>query len=115
MKKQAAKQRAKASVRRKKQTTPAATTVRRKATKAQTTVATEPALPAAEVSDKQSKKDTVINLLQREQGATLAELMTATEWQAHSIRGFISGTVRKKLGLTVERQGATYRVVAGPA
>lgn len=33
---------------------------------------------------------------------TLAELMTAAGWQAHSVRGFISGTLRKKLGLAIE-------------
>ena len=48
-----------------------------------------------------SKKDTVIALLQRANGGTLAELMTATGWQAHSVRGFISGTLRKKLLLAV--------------
>src|SRR5438309_2123385 len=54
---------------------------------------------------KESKKDIVLRLLQRENGATLAELMAATGWQAHSVRGFISGTLRKKLGLTIERHG----------
>ena len=53
-------------------------------------------------SDKQpTKKDAVLALLRREQGATLAELMTTTGWQAHSVRGFISGTLRKKLGFAV--------------
>src|SRR5690349_5449051 len=63
------------------------------------------------------KKDVVLTLLQPDHGATLAELMTATGWQAHSVRGFISGTLRTKLGLTVERvkrnDGTTaYHVVA---
>jgi hypothetical protein len=34
-------------------------------------------------------------------GATLRELMQASGWQAHSIRGFISGTLKKKMGLRV--------------
>jgi len=61
-----------------------------------------------------SKKAVVISLLRREGGATLADLMHATGWQAHSVRGFISGTLRKKLGLTVEhidgKVGPAYRV-----
>ena len=49
-----------------------------------------------------SKTAQVIELLKRPGGATLQELMGATEWQPHSIRGFISGTLSKKLGLAVE-------------
>ena len=49
-----------------------------------------------------SKTETVLNLIRRAKGATLNEIMEATGWQAHSVRGFISGTVGKKLGLTVE-------------
>jgi len=52
---------------------------------------------------KLTKKDTILNLLQRDEGATLEELMSATGWQAHSIRGFISGSLRKAIGLTVKR------------
>jgi Protein of unknown function (DUF3489) len=49
-----------------------------------------------------SKKAAVLELLRRPDGATLEEIMTATSWQAHTVRGFISGTLGKKLGLAVE-------------
>jgi hypothetical protein len=48
-----------------------------------------------------SKKADIIALLQRPKGATLAELMEASGWQAHSVRGLISGTLGKKEGLKV--------------
>jgi hypothetical protein len=49
-----------------------------------------------------SKSSQVIGLLKRAKGATLAELMETTGWQAHSVRGFISASVGKRMGLTVE-------------
>jgi hypothetical protein len=49
-----------------------------------------------------SKKAEVLALLRREGGATLRDLMIATGWQAHSLRGFLSGALRKKMRLTVE-------------
>ena len=49
-----------------------------------------------------SKKAEVLGLLQRKGGATLAQLMKATGWQAHSVRGFISGALGKKMGLQVD-------------
>jgi len=44
----------------------------------------------------------VIELLRREEGITAAEIAKLTDWQPHTIRGFISGTVSKKMKLVVE-------------
>ena len=58
---------------------------------------TKPAATAREGS----KKAEVIVLLRRKGGATLTETMKKTKWQAHSVRGFISGALGKKMGLNV--------------
>ncbi len=49
-----------------------------------------------------SKGAQILALIRRSKGATLSELAKLTGWQNHSIRGFLSGTVGKKMGLTVE-------------
>jgi hypothetical protein len=48
-----------------------------------------------------SKTATILEMLKRPGGASAKELLKATGWQPHSLRGFLSGTVSKKLGLTV--------------
>ena len=48
-----------------------------------------------------SKTAQILGLLKRPGGATMKELMKATNWQPHSVRGCLSGTVGKKMGLTV--------------
>ena len=48
-----------------------------------------------------SKTATILELLKRPEGATAKDLLKATNWQPHSLRGFLSGTVGKKMGLTV--------------
>jgi hypothetical protein len=58
--------------------------------------------PEPKASKTASKKDTVIALLSAKGGATLEGLMKATGWQAHSVRGFLSGTIGRKMGLKLE-------------
>lgn len=48
-----------------------------------------------------SKTEKIVELLKRSGGATLTEIMKATGWQPHSVRGFISGTLGKKMGFKV--------------
>ena len=61
-----------------------------------------------------TKTELVVSLLSRRSGATLKELMAATGWQAHSIRGLISAQITGKLGLQVDsfkREGErVYRI-----
>lgn len=64
-----------------------------------------------------TKQELVINLLGRETGATMEEIVDATGWQAHSVRGAISGTLKKRLGLDVtsekvDGRGRVYRIAA---
>ena len=64
-----------------------------------------------------SKLGLLIDALSRPAGATIAEMTAATGWQAHSIRGAISGALKKKLSLeitseTIDGRGRVYRVVA---
>ena len=60
-----------------------------------------------------SKQSVVIDLLRREEGATVAQIIEATGWQKHSVRGFIAGTAKKKFGMMVKTgrgdAGLVYR------
>ena len=48
-----------------------------------------------------SKLDAIVTALRKPKGATLAQLVTLTGWQAHSVRGAMSGALKKKRGLTI--------------
>jgi hypothetical protein len=65
-----------------------------------------------------TKQSLLVDLLSRRNGASIAEAVKVTRWQPHSVRGAISGTLKKKLGLivaseTVDGRGRVYRIVAG--
>ncbi len=78
----------------------------------------KPKATASRASNRSSTKQALlVGLLQRTEGATTAEAVKATGWQPHSVRGAISGTLKKKLGLAVvsdkvEGRGRVYRIAA---
>ncbi len=62
-----------------------------------------------------SKQSQIITLLRGDSGASMPQLMTLTGWQSHTVRGMLSGSLRKRLGLNVQcqREGGAriYRIV----
>lgn len=74
--------------------------------------------PAKSNAKSKTKKQTCIDLLKRPKGVSLAELQKVTGWQPHSVRGFLSGTVKKMadvLLVTEKDKSGTrrYRIEAG--
>src|SRR6267142_1102535 len=78
---------------------------------------------APPVSRSAARSDTkharIIAMLRTPAGATIAAIVTVTEWQQHSVRGFLAGVVRKKLGLNLVSEqtdkGRVYRIRDGKA
>jgi hypothetical protein len=66
-----------------------------------------------------TKHARIIAMLRTPAGATIAGIMTATDWQQHSVRGFLAGVVRRKLGLNLvseqTEKGRVYRIKGGKA
>ncbi|WP_425356511.1 DUF3489 domain-containing protein [Zhengella mangrovi] len=66
-----------------------------------------------------TKADQVLQALRSRKGASVEDVMKLTGWQAHSVRGFLSGTVRKKHGLDLVKRTdkagvARYSIAAEP-
>ncbi len=62
-----------------------------------------------------TKQQIMIDMLSRPEGATIEELAEATQWLGHTVRGAMSGALKKKLGLTItsekeDQRGRVYRV-----
>jgi Protein of unknown function (DUF3489) len=72
--------------------------------------------PAARLDTKHAR---IIAMLRKPAGATIAAIMATTDWQQHSVRGFLAGIVRKKLGLNLVSEqtdkGRVYRIKEGKA
>ena len=114
-----------------KKSKPAASQMRAKAPKAATgakspkpaktaapakkTARTAPAGTTAPTPREHTKQATMIAMLQRKNGATIAEIVEATGWQPHTVRGAFAGALKKKLGLNIvsekdEKRGRVYRI-----
>lgn len=87
---------------------------------AKATKTTNPATLAAEKAEapkvqRVTKQQTMIDMLSRPEGATIEELAEATQWLGHTVRGAMSGALKKKLGLTItsekaDQRGRVYRL-----
>ena len=71
--------------------------------------------PTINIEPRQTKQQMLIDLLKRPEGATIDEIVAATEWQKHTARGALSGALKKRLGLTIHAEpepgrGRVYRI-----
>ena len=78
----------------------------------------KPATPKP-AAKQQTKQEQLLTLLRRPQGVTIEQAAKALTWQPHSVRGVISGVLKKRLGLTVAsakgEAGRVYRIAVGEA
>jgi hypothetical protein len=68
-------------------------------TKSQTSDIRKVSTASTAVARETNKASTIVALLKSKRGATIPELMTATGWQSHSVRGFLAGALRARHGL----------------
>jgi pyrroline-5-carboxylate reductase len=77
------------------------------------------AVSSKPVTRSHTKHSRIIAMLRTPLGTTIAAIMTATDWQQHSVRGFLAGVVRKKLRLNLisekTEKGRVYRIKDGKA
>jgi hypothetical protein len=73
--------------------------------------------PPKKAARADTKHARILAILRGPTGATIATIMAATAWQQHSVRGFLAGVVRKKLGLDLTTEetekGRVYRIREG--
>ena len=95
-----------------------ARTAARKTTKSKSRTRSTPASRRA-ATRSETKHARILAMLRTPAGATIAAIMTATDWQQHSVRGFLAGVVRRKLGLNLVSEqtdkGRIYRIKDGKA
>jgi Protein of unknown function (DUF3489) len=84
----------------KKKSAKSSATSRRKVTSAATTAKVPPKSDEPKV-ERVTKQERLLTLLSQAEGASIEEMMQATAWQQHSVRGFLAGTVKKKLGFAL--------------
>ena len=93
-------------------------TTRKRTTTKTKRAAPKPAPAEAKAPRAASKQARLIEMLRQPEGATIDEIVKALDWQAHTVRGAMSGALKKKLGLTIESEkvddrGRVYRIAGG--